>query len=174
MHIKQEQITKTPLMSQNKTGKTVIIVAIAIFVVCGGLWTINTILEAREKKAYLEHEYFEKQRFERVQAFYAIIDKAENLAKDGFNTENNNYEQKLIEAYIAYEEVEKDTSDVKYLGANIPDVSAKKQKLIDALQTALVVIRKEISNLKANGEPILANEYENKAKRIEQFIQTHK
>lgn len=191
MHTEQEQTTKNPLMSPNKTviqgleppddnirpkssKKTIIIAEIVILVVFGGIWAINAIIDDMKRKEDIQHEILEKKRYERILTFYAITDKAKNLAEYGYNTKNENYEQKLIEAYLTYEEVERDATNVEHLGANIPDVSAEKQKLIDALQTALVVIRRQVPILKANGESVLASEYENKAKKIEQFILTHK
>ena len=102
-----------------------------------------------------------------------LIDKAEQASTIGLNTENDNFEDALINAYIAYEEAEAVVKRDSIYAIEMPNVSGKKATLMEALQTAKQQFKEQASQLREFGETEQADAYIKREEKVEKFINSH-
>ena len=137
------------MKSSLSKGKKIMIASgiIAVIVVLGiaGVITKNK-QDAAEAQA--EQVQFEQKKSLVISEMNDLIDKAEQASTIGLNTENDNFEDALINAYIAYEEAEAVVKRDSIYAIEMPNVSGKKATLMEALQTAKQQFKEQASQLR--------------------------
>ncbi|MBQ9652306.1 MAG: serine/threonine protein kinase, partial [Prevotella sp.] len=75
------------------------------------------------------------------------IAEAEQFAKVGLNTEEDNYEQSLIKAFNAYENIEKIIAKDKTFAKTLSEISTQKTKLLSALDSTYTRLKEQAESL---------------------------
>lgn len=119
--------------------------------------------------AEAEKALFEKQKTQFVSSINAKLDKAKRDAAYGLDTENENYELRLMEAYKTYKEVINTTKKDKKYNLNT-DAEAGLQKVAQALKTALTTLTDQSNMLRELGETDEAEMALKRAQAIEEFL----
>lgn len=162
------------MKSSLSKGKKIMIASgiIAVIVVLGiaGVITKNK-QDAAEAQA--EQVQFEQKKSLVISEMNDLIDKAEQASTIGLNTENDNFEDALINAYIAYEEAEAVVKRDSIYAIEMPNVSGKKATLMEALQTAKQQFKEQASQLREFGETEQADAYIKREEKVEKFINSH-
>ena len=119
--------------------------------------------------AEAEKALFEKQKTQFVSSINAKLDKAKRDAAYGLDTDNENYELRLMEAYKTYKEVINTTKKDKKYNLNT-DAEAGLQKVAQALKTALTTLTDQANMLRELGETDEAEMALKRAQAIEEFL----
>lgn len=119
--------------------------------------------------AEAEKALFEKQKTQFVSSINAKLDKAKRDAAYGLDTENENYELRLMEAYKTYKEVINTTKKDKKYNLNT-DAETGLQKVAQALKTALTTLTDQSNMLRELGETDEAEMALKRAQAIEEFL----
>ena len=97
------------------------------------------------------------------------LDKADQEASIGLDSENENYEKSLINALTAYQEA----TDLLKKGEAYKikiDVSSRMQKVVDALKESLETLKVQAEELRSLGEMEAADAAAARAKAVEEFL----
>lgn len=159
----------------SKTRKMAIAAAVTTIIVIMGIAALIAKDKQDTANAQAEQAMFEQKKSEFMSNINTILDKAEQNAEQGMNSENDNYETSLMNAYLAYEEVETLFKNDSLFSAEAPNLSDKKSKVIEALNMALEQLKAQAKELGTYGaEESLINGYLNRAQKVEEFINDHK
>lgn len=162
------------MKSSLSKGKKIMIASgiVAVIVVLGiaGVITKNK-QDAAEAQA--EQVQFEQKKSLVISEMNDLIDKAEHASTIGLNSENDNFEEALINAYITYEEAEAVAKKDSIYAIEMPNLNGKKTSLMEALQTAMQQFKEQASQLREFGEAEQADDYIKRAEKVEEFINSH-
>lgn len=120
-------------------------------------------------KAKMEQANIEKQKSELMADINMKIEEGDNALKIGMDSENDNYEKSLMNAYNAYSEAEKRIQAGKTYNIAAPDIAKKKQEVLNQLETARTTLLSQADALEEAGETATAEQYRERAKSIENF-----
>lgn len=157
---------KTGLSKQKKIVLALVAVALVIVLGIAGVIAKNKQDTANEQA---EKALFEKQKTQFVSALNSKLDKADQEASIGLDSENENYEKSLMDAFTAYQEVtgllkKGDAYNIKI------DMSSRLQKVADALKKAQEILTAQAEELRNLGEIEAADAATARAKAIEEFL----
>ena len=103
-----------------------------------------------------------------------LMEKADQDAKYGSNSENDNYENSLMSAYRTYEEIENLIGNDSRYTAQLSDATTKKKKVWNNIENALKVITQQAKELEDLDRSDLSISYRERQHAIEEFIKSHK
>lgn len=103
----------------------------------------------------------------------SLISKADQLAEKGFNSENDNYERALMDAYVAYEEAERMAGNDALYNSQLAVIKDKKQKVRKALANAQEALSKQAQQLDDIQRKDLSTVYYDRANSIKNFMNSH-
>lgn len=158
-------LTKTKkLMIAGIAASVIVLLAIALFVVKG-------------KQDAVEEQAIQMQ-FEQEKAlFIASVDSLMRVADrhfdEGMNVEKDNYEQSLMAAYLAYEDIEKKIQSDSIYNVNLPELSSKKQRVTEELKTVISRLQSTVNDLQAIEDTEHLPKYADRLKSIEEFMNLH-
>lgn len=162
-------------MNKGLSKQKKMILAIAAVVILIVLGITGFVAKNKQDVANAEAEkaLFEKQKTQFVSSINSQLDNAEQDAAAGLDTENDNYELKLMEAYKAYKKViEMVKNDKKY---NIKtDAESRFQTVKNALKKAQSTLTEQAKMLQELGETEGAEIATKRAKAIEDFFRKNK
>lgn len=143
------------------------IVAACVVVLCIAGVVVKSKHDAAEAQA--AQVTLEKQKSELTAQINLKLEEADNAMKTGMDAENDNYEQALMQAYNAYNEVLEIAKKGKTYNIAAPDVAGKQKQVIAALETARTTLLSQAEALETAGETATAEIYRERAKNIENF-----
>ena len=161
---------QTGLSKQKKIGLAVAAVVLIVILGIAGVVTKNKQEAAKEQA---EKALFEKKKAQFLAYVNGKLDKADQEASIGMDTENENYEQSLIKAYTAYKEVAELLAKDKTYQVKV-DVASRQQKVVDALKKAQEMLSNQAEQLKELGESEAAEIASKRAQTIEEFLKINK
>ena len=136
------------------------------------------VLVVKHKHDAAEHEAeiakIEKQRQETKSAIDSLLEEADGLCKLGLSKEEDNYEQKLMEAFAVYSKAETVAKQNKFLADMTDNIKSRKDDIIVALDSAKLELARQSSLLLEMGEEEIAKNYSERVKIVEKFINTTK
>jgi hypothetical protein len=103
-----------------------------------------------------------------------LMEKADQDAKYGSNSENDNYENSLMSAYRNYEEIENLIGNDSRYTAQLSDATTKKKKVWNNIENALKVITQQAKELEDLDRSDLSVTYRKRQRALEEFINSHK
>ena len=153
------------------TSKKVTIALSAVALITA-LFVVVVIAKHKQDVAVEQAEIaqIEQQKTELMSEIETKIAAADRIAKSGFNKkEEDNYEKQLISAYVAYTNLE--VFMKKHTNISVPNVNikAKKQKILETLDSAKVEITNQALALEEMGETDMAKIYKERVKAIDEF-----
>ena len=157
---------KTGLSKQKKLVFALVAVALVIILCVAGVIAKNKQDVANEQA---EKALFEKQKTQFLSSLNSKLDKADQEASIGLDSENENYEKSLMNALTAYQEA----TDLLKKGEAYKikiDVSSRMQKVVDALKKSLETLKVQAEELRSLGEMEAADAAAARAKAVEEFL----
>ena len=143
--------------------------AAAIVILGGGAAILGIQHNKAEEQALVA--LHEKEVAEKTAQVNEKIAEAEQFAKVGLNTEEDNYEQSLIKAVNAYENIEKIIAKDKTFAKTLSEISTQKTKLLSALDSTYTRLKEQAESLK-EFEPELAASFQKRAASVDKFLKT--
>lgn len=159
--------------SLSRGKKIMIVLGIATVIIILGIAGVITKNKQDAAEAQAEQVQFEQRKSLLVSEMNDLIDKAEHASTIGLNSENDNFEEALINAYITYEEAEAVAKKDSIYAIEMPNLNGKKTSLMEALQTAMQQFKVQASQLREFGEAEQADDYIKRAEKVEEFINSH-
>lgn len=101
------------------------------------------------------------------------LDKADQEASEGMDSENATYEQSLMSAYSAYKEVADLLNKDKTFKVKV-DVASRQQKVLEALKKAQQTLSEQAKMLGEMGEEESAGLAEERSRKVETFLNSIK
>lgn len=158
---------KKPISSQLKY--TMIAAVVGLVIILGGaLLLFNK--ERENKRHEAEMARYEQQKVEFASSLKSLSDEAGQLLEAGKDTEADNYEQALMKAYTAYENIGKKAQQAKMYEVTLPDVDVKKREIIMLLTTALNQFGVQTKELEDLDMPDLAASYKKRQLEVQDFL----
>lgn len=154
------------LSKQKKIG---IAIAAAVLVIVLGIAGVVAKNKQDAANAEAEKALFEKQKTQFMSSLNSKLDKADQEASEGMDSENATYEQSLMSAYSSYNEVADMLSKDKKFKVKV-DVASRQQKVLEALKKALQTLSEQAKMLGEMGEKESADLAAERAKRVEAFL----
>lgn len=169
MRVALENMSGTKRAMSTTKKVSIMAAAITILVVLTGVAFLVKYKQdqAREQA---EQAKFEKQRTEFISVVNTQMEAADRTATAGLNKEEENYEKLLMDAYSYYEKIEQIIKEDSLFGVSLPDIPAKKQTLIMALDSAQINLQKQATDLGVLGEKEMADACRERAEKIGEFI----
>jgi serine/threonine-protein kinase len=135
------------------------------------LAVVGVVVKGKQEatKAQAEQALFEKQKTQFMADINAKISKADEDMEDGMDSERENYEQSLMTAVTAYQEVADAVSKDKTYKVKI-DIDSHMQKAISALKKAQETFSDQAAEMKELGESEMSEGYAKRAKAVEDFL----
>ena len=135
------------------------------------LAVVGVVVKGKQEatKAQAEQALFEKQKTQFMADINAKISKADEDMEDGMDSERENYEQSLMTAVTAYQEVADAVSKDKTYKVKI-DIDSHMQKAISALKKAQETFSNQAAEMKELGESEMSEGYAKRAKAVEDFL----
>lgn len=147
---------------------TLISVAVVVIVLLSGV-TLLVKHKQDEAKEMAEVARIEQQRAEIENAINEKIAEADRYSKLGLSKEDDDYEQKLMNAYSVYEEAEMIVKQNAGSGVTANGIKEKKQKLFEALDSARMELSAQAISLEEMGETDLAQAFQKRVEAIVEF-----
>ena len=158
------------LSRQKKIGIAIAVVALVIVLGIAGIVAKN---KQDAAKAEAEKALFEKQKTQFMSTLNSKLDKADQEASEGMDSENTTYEQSLMSAYIAYKEAADLLNKDKTFKVKV-DVASRQQKVLEALKKAQQTLSEQAKMLGEMGEEESAGLAEERARKVETFLNSIK
>lgn len=147
---------------------TLISVAVIVILLLSGV-TLLVKHKQDEAKEIAEVARIEQQRAEIENTINEKIAEADRYSKMGFSKEDDDYEQKLMNAYSAYEEAEMIVKKNVGSGIAANGIEEKKQKIFEALDSARIELSAQAISLEEMGETDLAQAFQKRVEAIVEF-----
>lgn len=154
------------LSKQKKIGLAVAAAVLVVILAITGVVVKNRQEMAKEQA---EKAMFDQKKTQFVSSINMKLDKADQIAADGMDSEIDNYEQLLMSAYKIYKEVADAIKKDNVYNVKI-DVTSRQQKVLDALRMAKDRLTEQAEQLRGLGEASAAESAANRAKNIEEFL----
>jgi len=169
MRVALENINGSRQAMSSKKKFTIIGMAATIIIL---LASVTFVVKQKQDKARKEAEIarVEKQKTEIKTSLKTKIQEADRLMSMGVSKENEDtYEKQIMNALDLYIAVESVISKNPYCGYSEKDIEKKKQKGIQAIDSACVELSNQASILKEMGETDLAKTYKSRIKALVEY-----
>ena len=98
------------------------------------------------------------------------LDKANEAFAQGMDTEVDNYESRLMEAYTLFTEAEQVAKSNAQFNLSSNDIAAKKQQIITSLDSIQGLLNSQAQELEGMGESSIAETFRVRAKAVSDFL----
>lgn len=154
------------LSRQKKIGLAIAAAVLVVVLSLAGVMAKNKQDAAKEEA---EKALYEKQKTQYMSSLNAKLDKADQEAAAGFDSENENYEKSLMNAYASYQEISGMLKKGESYKVKV-DVSSRLQKVTGALKKAQETLAAQSAQLRELGEVEAADAASLRVKAIEEFL----